>query len=72
MPECIGGFIGVFITIVFLCTLIAVVAYALTKNPDMGCTYDCKNCPFPECTDDEKKFMQSRYGDNSIGEDDGL
>lgn len=67
-----GEFISVILVVTFLCALVAVAAYALTKNPDMGCTYDCENCPFPECTDEEKKFIQSRYEDNSIGEDDGL
>lgn len=72
MPECLGGVIAVFIAVVFLCALIAVAVYALTKNPDMGCTYDCENCPFPECTEVDKEFMHIRYGEETEVGDDGL
>lgn len=65
MPECLGVFIAVFIIIVFLCALIAVGVCVLTKKPDVGCTYDCENCPFPECTEVDKESTHIQYGEET-------
>ena len=31
-----------------------------TKNEDMGCDFDCKNCPFPPCTKEEIERMKKK------------
>lgn len=31
-----------------------------TKKEDMGCDFDCENCPFPPCTKEEIENMKKR------------
>lgn len=31
-----------------------------TKKEDMGCDFDCKNCPFPPCTKEEIERMKKK------------
>ena len=30
------------------------------KKEDMGCDFDCENCPFPPCTKEEIENMKKR------------
>lgn len=31
-----------------------------TKKEDMGCDFDCKNCPFPPCSKEEIERMKKK------------
>ena len=49
MLCCLLG-IGIIIcTITMICN---------TKDEDMGCDFDCGNCPFPHCSDEDIKRLK--------------
>lgn len=52
---------SVFLILAILC----MVLIAITKDKDKGCNFDCKHCPFPECSPGEKESIRKlqRNGD---------
>lgn len=57
--------ITIILTATIFCAIIAVCTYAIMKNPDKGCTGDCENCSFPECSEEEKEIMNRLYRDSN-------
>ena len=79
MLEAFKGLFAFIVIVIFLYTIIRIIIYSIfdksiclffiflsifDKNIEMGCDYDCKNCPFPECTDEEKKFKRLHHNNN--------
>lgn len=60
--------ITIILTATIFCTIIAVFTYALINNPDKGCTGDCENCSFPECSEEEKEIMSRIYKNSTCAE----
>lgn len=48
--------------LLFLIVLIVLVVVLICRNKkeDMGCDFDCKNCPFPPCKKYEIENMKKR------------
>lgn len=55
---------------ILLCAIIVLIIiaiYLIVKTPrkDKGCNFDCKNCPFSECSDvDKENIKRLQTGDN--------
>lgn len=65
MFEAFKGLFAFIVIVIFLYTIIRIIVYSiLNKNIEMGCDCDCKNCPFPECTDEEKIFKRLHYNND--------
>lgn len=43
--------------------VLVVVMIFKTKKEDMGCDFDCKNCPFPPCSKEEIERMKKRMNE---------
>lgn len=55
------------VIILFLVVIISTFMIATTKDEDKGCNFECENCPFPECSQEEKeriKQMMRGKGNN--------
>lgn len=52
----------IFAFLFFVCLVVVTVLLILkTKKEDMGCDFDCKNCPFPPCSKEEVERMKKKY-----------
>jgi len=56
----------IFLNVVLFVSIIIIIgAFTIivtnNKPEDMGCNMDCKSCPFPECTQEEKERMIKCY-----------
>ena len=56
MLETIGNIALIIVMIILICLIVNGL-----KNEDNGggCNMDCKNCPFPPCTEEDKARMKN-------------
>lgn len=40
--------------------ILIIVLICRNKKEDMGCDFDCKNCPFPPCSKEEIERMKKK------------
>lgn len=38
--------------------ILVIVMINCTKDQDKGCDFDCENCPFPRCSDEDIKRLK--------------
>lgn len=60
------GIISDLILLIMIIAFVTIVICLIIKTPskDKGCTFDCKNCPFPECSNiDKENIIRLQTGD---------